>query len=523
MERPALAEGVEALCAGLLPADTARNRTSRTAIQVLLGQATGEGEVFLRWPLPSEAAEVTTETQTQISSLLRRQAKLWLSNQALSEVRDEIVLLLDARGAVMYSVELAEALIAGRGSYTPEPKRLPQAVGLVRAAVEAETCRGGDARLAIHRFPGSDTVLVGREPNDAESTITAADLLDYVVRLGARAAELVAGDLLPTRQRAVDELRVLPMPDEMPALGDLRLLQLAAAGSHDRADVNPQGQLYPVGMSAERALRAATGSLVGQRLSVDAVRSRVRVRFPRAVALPDRPDLDDLLTSCDVPLIWYPDQQGYAPRGVSSSLTGTRMAQTLSPLLKPDAVAEADAKLAATIDRDGFLVLLAPMRRLAHARAALLTRLRLTEVDITAIMLDQLRALGFPWEAIIAADNGNPTDVDFRSLVELVQHDVMPTITEALADAGPVLITEASPLVRYGQHRLFQQLADPARPRRAARLLLVPARRPEPAMLDDWQLPLTSYSSQALWLPEGWAALAMEKAVGATARSNMSG
>jgi hypothetical protein len=33
-----------------------------------------------------------------------------------------------------------------------------------------------------------------------------------------------------------------------------------------------------------------------------------------------------------------------------------------------------------------------------------------------------LRALGYPWEAIIAADSGSPTDADFRSLVEPVRH-----------------------------------------------------------------------------------------------------
>jgi enoyl-CoA hydratase len=37
-------------------------------------------------------------------------------------------------------------------------------------------------------------------------------------------------------------------------VADLRLLQLAAAGSNGRAQVNAQGQLYPDRMPAERAL-----------------------------------------------------------------------------------------------------------------------------------------------------------------------------------------------------------------------------------------------------------------------------
>ncbi|SCL19222.1 hypothetical protein [Micromonospora inyonensis] len=91
----------------------------------------------------------------------------------------------------------------------------------------------------------------------------------------------------------------------------------------------------------------------------------------------------------------------------------------------------------------------------------------------TATLLAELRALGIPWEAIVAADNGSPTDADFRSLTELVQHHVVPAVSAAVAAAdGPVLLTEAAPLVRYGQLRLLQELADPTRPRPAARLLL---------------------------------------------------
>jgi hypothetical protein len=114
-----------------------------------------------------------------------------------------------------------------------------------------------------------------------------------------------------------------------------------------------------------------------------------------------------------------------------------------------------------------------------------------------------LRALDFPWEVIVAADNGTANDADFRGLVDLVHHEVVPAVEQALAVDSPVLITEAAPLARYGQLRLLQELSDPTRPRPAARLLL-PARRPEPVLLDSAQGPLTSPASQSLWLPELW-------------------
>ncbi|MFJ6199315.1 BREX system serine/threonine kinase PglW [Micromonospora sp. NPDC092111] len=507
-EEQPLAQGVEALCATLLPATTSRNHR---ALAVLLGQAPTADGTFLCWPAQTEAARATDRTQPQVSKLLSTQARTWLGLPALVAVRNEIVALLDARGAVMSAEELAQALIAARGSYTSAPKRLPQAVGLVRAAVEAELSTGGDARVAMHRFRTSGTVLVGREPDDPASAVTAADFLGYVVELGGRAAELAAADPLPTRQRAVEELRRLPVPAGMPAVADLRLLQLAAAGSNDRVDVNPQGQLYPVGMPAERALRLSVGSLIGQRLGAQQLRDRVHSRFPRAERVPDRPTLTDLLKTAEVPLTWHSNDRVYGPKLTAASVTGTRTGTEHAPLLGLTAVDEVGDRLASALDRRAFLAVLAPWRRLAPARRALLARLPVTEVDVTAILLERLRTLGFPWEAILAADNGVPLDADFRSLVDLVRHQVVPAIGAAIDAAdGPVLITEAAPLARYGQLGLLQQLADPTRPRPAARLLLVPARRLDPAVLDGVQLPLTSPASQALWLADEWIETAGE-------------
>jgi hypothetical protein len=222
--------------------------------------------------------------------------------------------------------------------------------------------------------------------------------------------------------------------------------------------------------------------------------------------LPNRPTLDDLLAACEIPLEWDTLKKVYAPRTASVALSSTRMASTLAPFTSPEAVSETDAKLAATIERRGYLAVLASIKRLTNARHALITRLHLTEVDITALLIDRLRAAGYPWEAVIAADTGTPTDPDFRSLVEMVQYDVLPAIEQALDTDQPVLITEAAPLARYGQLRLLQELADPTHPRPGARLLLIAARRLDPAMLDDAQLPLTAPASQSLWLHDTWIA-----------------
>jgi hypothetical protein len=68
-----------------------------------------------------------------------------------------------------------------------------------------------------------------------------------------------------------------------------------------------------------------------------------------------------------------------------------------------------------------------------------------------------------------------------------------------------------APLARYGQMQVLQHLADPSRTRPGARLLLTAARRLEPPMLDNEQIPLTSPVSQSLWLPDLWITNAAER------------
>ncbi|GIF74300.1 BREX system serine/threonine kinase PglW [Asanoa siamensis] len=500
-ERVPRAQGIEAVSSSLLPARPAKDRD---AVATLLGQAPTADGSYLGWLSQSDAAAQIGLTQPQVSTLVRKQTQSWLANDHLIAVRNEIVALLEARGGVMSAGELAEALVAARGSYSDGPKRAAQAVGVVRAAVEAELSRGGDARVAIQRFRGSDVVLVGREPDDPAAATTATHLLGYAVALGRRAAALANDDPLATRARAVEELRRIPAPDGAPPINDNRLLQIAAAASNNVADVNAQGQIYPVGMGAERTLRLARNGLLGQSMAIEQLRARVHARFPRAEAMPtQRYRLDELLERCDVPLRWDDARHAYVMRSATLAPSSTRMASTGPLADRADAV-DADTKLASAVSRRAFLAVLVPMMRYRVAREELVARLGLTEVNVKAHVLRGLRALDFPWDAIVAADSGDTTDPDFRSLVEIVEHEVMPGLVAALAVEEPLLLTDLAPLARFGQLQVLQEMADPSRARPAARLLLVPARRPEPAMLDAVQLPLTSPASQSLWLPGTW-------------------
>jgi len=366
--------------------------------------------------------------------------------------------------------------------------------------------------VAIRRPRSSDTVLVGLEPDDSAAVTSAADALDYAAALGQRAAKLSTLDPLASRQAALDDLRGVRSAAHL-LLDDQRLLQLAVAASGGEAALSPQGQVYPVAMPVERALRLAASALAGQRFTEEALRARVAARFPSAEPLPIRPELDRMLKANNVLLVWDANQQVYAPPTWQVSKTATRLHGTASPLAGAAEVSDVDSKLSAALRQHGYLAVMAPLRHLARARRALLARYRLTEVDVTAILLARLRELGHPWEVIVAADNGISGDQDFDVLIQLVQHDVMPAIATALEVDKPVLITEADPLARYGQLRLLQELSDATRPRPAARLLLVPARRPDPVLLDGEPVPLTSRAAQSLWLPDAWIEPAIEGAI----------
>lgn len=501
--------GLERLAEALLPAPT-RPANETRVVRMLLGlDAPAEGSL---WPSQTEVARAVGLTGQRVGQVAHQSAERWLTVSELEEVRDEVVALLDVNGGVMSAAELAAELIAGHGSFSEEPLRTRQAVGIVRAAVEAELTRGGDARVDLRRY-GGGAVLVGREPADPGSTHTAQELLEYVAGLARAAQRLVAVEPLPAPARGIERLRQLTPPPAMPPLSDERLVRLAAAGTTTVA-VNAESQLYPVGLPPATAIRMAAGTLAarpGTGLTEQQVRDRVRARFPKSAPLPARPGLDDLLIDSGIALAWTGDR--YEPSTIAGSdlfATATRFGgSSFGPLLStgPGAVTETDERLAATLGRNGFLAVLVKPASLTGARRALLSRLRAdgvapTEVDVTWILVETLRDIGVPWPLVLDSDAHGPTHPDRRNLENAVRHAVLPRIEDALAAAGPVLITEAAPLARYHCMDLLGRLADNSRPRPAARLLLAPVTGTKP-LLDDQPIPTTS-PAQLLWLADTW-------------------
>jgi hypothetical protein len=413
---------------------------------------------------------------------------------------------------VVTAAEAAAWLLAQRGSIAEEPQRTRMALGLARAAVEVELEMGGRARLERRRR--GDLVLIAAEPVPGQDEVPASRRIDYAVALGQFAASLLAEDETPLPPgRAVERLRAVPVPEGMTRLDDRRLLRLAVEASGTLA-LSTRDELYPRGMSAGAALRhsGATFATTGAHLTVEALRDRIRVRFPEAEPLPERPWLDDLLAASGVTLTWDEALVGYRPPTATSLTMSTVVAGQAGTVYEADGLlaAEVDRRLRDAVDQRAFLVLGAPGRSLDRARAELARRHGARVVDVTALLIERMRHVaadkGIPWEAVLAADAADARSREGEGLRGLVAASVEPVrqaVEQGPADV-PVLLANAAPLARYGHLALLARAADHTTSRPHAVWLLVAAQEGQPApTLDHEPVPVVS-ASQWLRLPHAW-------------------
>ena len=252
--------------------------------------------------------------RSAVAAVLGKARDRWHKSRELNEVRTELVTLLSSAGGVATVDELAALLLAARGSVEEsETDRSRLARAVLRAAVELEASATDTARFAS--YADQVPILVALNP----------ELAAHAVTLAAIADRMAHEDPLPSPGRVEEELSLVAPPDGR-ALPHGRALRLAAAASKGAA-LSARAELYPKGMAPGIALRLSLGSLAGPRvLSEEAVRERVRGRFPDAAPLPPRPELDRLLDEVGAERIWSdddPNERGYVSRIVSPSGSGS--------------------------------------------------------------------------------------------------------------------------------------------------------------------------------------------------------
>ncbi|MGW4420856.1 BREX system serine/threonine kinase PglW [Streptosporangium sp. NPDC004631] len=484
--------GIGSVLAALFPKSIRKDSTEEQVLRLYLGLE----ETASEWPGNAELAGAAGVTAGRVGQIIPTARKGWRSRRSLTQVRDEVVETVEDAGGVIAVAGVAEALLASRSPDAVGGRWMRRALGLVRAAVEVETERGGEARLLQRHCHGS--VIVALEKPTDPDAVPGTDLLDYAVRLGKVADQLAAEAPLPTAARTEARLRSVRLPQGMAELRAERLALLAAAASRGAA-ANGRGEIYPDGLDPRRALEQMASSLgvIRHGMDPEQLKARVRARYPRVGAFPERrQDLDVLLKRAGVPLV--PDQGGYAPRDARATLlpsSKSRVFTTLSEGPKDREFADFERRMELSSRERGFVTLSVDYRLYADAIATLGARFGAEVVDITAELLTAMRstagAFNVDWSLVLRSDRPDAAPQDAANLRRLVAMAAEKLEERLLTDPQPLLIVEAAPLARYDRLAVLERLADKATARPAARWLLLPVERGGVPYIDDRPAPGT--------------------------------
>ncbi len=401
-----------------------------------------------QWTAAGALSKATGRDGEEVQSALDRARERWgKSLRSVTRLRDEIAEMLDREGGVLPAGMLEEGVLARRGAVAEGDERARLASAAARAAVETEERRESPRFVAIRI---DEAVAVVSSP-----AVDPDAAREYLGAIGSKGRELVSEG--PVDQvRAVDELDSIAVPDGMPSQPRARLVRIAAAIEPGVA-ANDRGELYPVGMSAELALRRIAGSFpIGIDLPLEQVETRLRARYPRAGPSPARDLIDEILASYG--LDWEPQSAHYKPR--STALATSHRSSVLSASV----AAESDSSFSQRLERSRgrFLALTARARRVARAERALASLERVHAVALDAALIEQMKTIAAEksatWDAVLQVDAAGPEGRNWRVLTDLAGLAAERLQEQLTSISGTVLASRPGLLARYGQLGLLEDL-----------------------------------------------------------------
>lgn len=473
--------------------------TEGRVIRLMLGlpDATA-GTPALKWPTMVVVSDELSLNLSQTSSVWRNFVQSRQSSSAVRELIEDVRSIVQQLQGVATADELATRLIASRGAFSDESQRRPLAYGLVRLAVESMP----EDHAAIRRTGRVITIAM-----DTGDGAPPARVLNTAVELAPVADKIARSHQVITPATTLTELRQVVADTDLADLPDARVLSLAAAISGDVA-VSSRGELYPRSMPASQALRMARGTLqlIGAPLSVDALRRRVRARFPEAAELPDRPVLDQIILEVGIELEWNGD--GYVVPGVTTHRASTQ-SSTHHGTGGVD-VESVSRRLQASLRSSEFLALAVSAKRHEAVRKKLLGRFDVTEIDVTRFALTRLRRTveenRADWRFVLATD-ALPDDDQDRAVVRGVVQEVLHSLHDEIARVeGPVILTQPGVLARFDALDVVTPLASMSSPHDHAVWLLAPQPLEHGAPTIDGAAVPVSAPGQWLVVPGAWLA-----------------
>lgn len=504
--RPALTDAaagdIDDIAAELLPSP-ARSTVEREITAALL-DLFATGNQAPHWPKQADVAG--NRSRQQISQILAKTRERWKRTPSLTSVRTLIGDLLQKNAGYLEVTELAQLLLAARGSSAEGAIRLRRASAVLRAAVEAEATL--DPPGFFERRCESGVLILHR---GAEAVTPWAQSLAIAART------LACAETLPSPARVLETLRAVNVPDGLTPPADARLVYLAATLAG--VAVSPRLELYPKNMSAAQSLQLSAAALAGaEQVTPNEIRGRVADRYPEAEPLPDPPVLTELLRAAGLELKWDSDACVYRPpprpvtdptSSISYLRTQWRPEWDTVPATERedfDHACRLERTLANALRPGSWLVLTVSPEHALDAAERLAGRFGLREFDLDRALLAAMRDIattnGIDWNLVVSADaDGHP---DRAHLEELVREAMTKVENAICMRTEPLLLTLPGLLGRFHMTELLNNLHEHAGVGSAAALwLLAPGRRlPQPA-IDKVVVPTLS-DAQRAWLSSFW-------------------
>ncbi|SEP54172.1 BREX system serine/threonine kinase PglW [Amycolatopsis saalfeldensis] len=461
-----------------------RAATRRQAAELILGLRQG----LDAFATQQELAQAVGRSGPRGNQLIRELQNAWASDDRSRDLLDDLVRLITRSlrnfGGVATIKTLTDEILAALPDAPADSSEQANrvAAGLLRLTLD---------RYVEHEMAETHEPLAKRRHGGRLALIaTDSTLLEAADAIAGLAGKLVADaktareDIVP-QQRAAREIRAKfeetfrkAGGDASPAITDLRLVRLAAQTATD-VGLSARGELHSSDMAPHVAVRLALSG-VGQReeLSPAELIDRVRARFPDLPPLPGRPVLDKIVERSGVGLQFA--DGAYRPEASSPAATSGLPSRpaTMIPERTERVLSRGDHMdrvLAESLRTRSFLALGVGVLRsdeVDRAVEALSGRFHARVVDVTGLMIDEMRSLAkevrLPWSLLRSADAASPGSRDARGLRTVVDR-VVPRVTAhidvlALGDCAgseaPVILTELSPLARYGHLGVIARWSD---------------------------------------------------------------